>query len=67
MGKLYQVRQLIEKTIKDRHLDEFQTKGQIGLKSGLMISFLKPETPDDEAKFSALKKAVKEVLGIDIH
>ncbi len=57
---------MIEKIIKERKLDEFQTKGQIGLKAGLMITFIKPDTPDDINKIAALKKAVKEVLGVQL-
>lgn len=62
MGQLNDARIKIEKIIEAKKLDPIKTKGQIGLKAGLMLAFVNAGTPDDSAKLEKLKLAVKEVL-----
>ncbi len=62
MGKLYDARLAIEKIIDAKKLDAVKTKGEIGLKAGLMLAFINQSTPDDDAKLQKLKAAAKEVL-----
>jgi hypothetical protein len=64
MGKLFEMRQKIEKAIEDKNLPALKVKGTIGLKTGLDVSVITPETPDDEAKIAKLRQAVKEVLDL---
>jgi hypothetical protein len=66
MGSLYDARLKIEKIIDSKKLDNFKTKGAIGLRSGVLIGFLKPGTPDDNAKLQKLREATQEVLGESI-
>ncbi len=66
MGKLYDARLKIEQIIDARKLDPVKTKGEIGLKAGLMLAFVNAGTPDDDTKLARLKGAVKEVLGENI-
>jgi hypothetical protein len=66
MGKLYVIKEAIEKTIADQKLDRFTVLGQIGFKSGQLLSLLRPETPDDPAKIEKLQQAAREVLGISL-
>ncbi|MBI5893414.1 MAG: hypothetical protein HZB79_07170, partial [Deltaproteobacteria bacterium] len=44
----------------------FQTKGAIGLRAGVLLGFLKPDTPDDNTTMEKLKNAVKEILNESI-
>lgn len=62
MGILYDERQRIEQAIKAGNLDEYETKGAISLKTGFILTFIKPETPDDPEKLRLLKQVAKEVL-----
>jgi hypothetical protein len=66
LGKLYEARQKIEQTVADRKLDSAKTMGTIGLKSGLLLFLIKPETPDDPAKLEKLKKAAADVLQLTL-
>lgn len=66
MGNLYDARLKIEKVINEKKLDAVKTKGQIGLKAGLMIALINQNTPDDNDKLQKLAVAVKEVLRISL-
>lgn len=66
MGALYDARVKIEATIKEKKLSESQVKGAIGLKSGVLLALIRPDTPDDAAKLERLKAAAREVLQIII-
>jgi hypothetical protein len=66
MGRLYDARMSIQKIIDDKGLDQAKTCGSIGLKAGMLLAMVKPDTPDDEAKLSRLKSAASEVLGASI-
>ena len=65
MSQLYDLRLLIETTIKSKGLDAMDVKGKIGLRSGRVLALISPSTPDDPTAVSKLKQAVKEVLQID--
>ncbi|MEI7811341.1 MAG: hypothetical protein WCJ01_02830 [Ignavibacteria bacterium] len=62
MGQLFDLRQKIERIIKQKGLDDIDIKGKIGMKSGVVICFLKPETPDDPNRMARVKKAASEIL-----
>lgn len=64
MSQLYDLRLLIETTIKSKGLDAMDVKGKIGLRSGRMLAFITPTTEDDPAAVAKLKQAVKDVLHI---
>lgn len=66
MGKLYDARQKIEQAIKEKNLDPVNTSGEITLKTGFLLAFISPSTPDNETKYQELKKAAKEILNIEI-
>ena len=66
MGQLYNIRMKIEETISQRKLEASKTKGQITLKSGILLVTIDEKTPDDAAKIDKLKKAAKEVLNLTI-
>jgi hypothetical protein len=66
MSVLYELRGLIEQKIKADGLDDVQIKGEIGLRSGRLISLISPRTPDDPLAIAKLRQAVKEVLKISL-
>lgn len=63
MGALYDLVQRIEASIERQGLPRFKVKGSIGLKAGLLLSLVTPDTPDDPAKVEAVKAAARDVLG----
>lgn len=66
MSQLYDLRMLIEAKIKTSGLDAKDTKGKIGLRSGKLLAFISPTTPDDPAAIAKLKLAAKEVLNLNL-
>ncbi|MGA8541583.1 MAG: hypothetical protein WB566_18925 [Terriglobales bacterium] len=66
MSQLYDLRILIEEKIKASGLDAMDVKGKISLRSGKLLSFITPTTPDDPAGLAKLKLAAKEVLNINL-
>jgi hypothetical protein len=64
VSQLYDLRLLVENTIKAKGLDAMDVKGKIGLRSGRMLAFITPTTEDDPAAIAKLKQAVKDVLQI---
>ncbi|MDO8847236.1 MAG: hypothetical protein Q7W51_02460 [Coriobacteriia bacterium] len=64
MGILYDYAEKIEQHIRSNHLDVFKTRGAIAMRSGFIISLIKPDDPDDSTKIELLRKAAEEVLGI---
>lgn len=66
MSQLYDLSKKIDDIIAERGLPEAKTKGAIGLKSGVLLAFVRPDTPDDPAKVQSLKAAIKEILDIAV-
>ena len=66
MGQLYDTKLRIETIIKSKNLDATKTLGSIGLKSGMVVAFISPTSPDDPQKTAKLKMAAREVLGVDV-
>lgn len=56
---------LIEEKIKASGLDATDVKGKISLRSGKLLAFITPTTPDDPGGIAKLKQAAKEVLNIN--
>jgi hypothetical protein len=66
MGQLYETKLKIETAIRTKHLDAAKTLGSIGLKSGMVVAFITPTSPDDPQKTQKLKIAAKEILGVEV-
>ncbi|MGA2809351.1 MAG: hypothetical protein ABSE87_14575 [Terracidiphilus sp.] len=64
MSQLYQMRLRVEEKIKADQLDPMQVKGSIGLKSGLLVSLISANTPDNPQSIAKFRMAVKEVLNL---
>ena len=41
------------------------TKGKIALKSGRLLAFISPSSPDDPVYADKLKQAIKDVLNVN--
>ena len=66
MSQLNDMKLRIEEKIKADGLDAKDVKGKIGLKSGKLLAFISPTTPDDPEIIAKLKQAAKEVLNINL-
>jgi hypothetical protein len=66
MGILYDMVSEINRAIESQKLDFFETRGRIALKSGVVLSLIRPDTPDDLQKIEKLKIVVREELGISL-
>ena len=64
MGILYDHAVKIEQHIESNGLDVFKTRGALAMRSGFIISLIKPDDPDDPMKIELLRKAAEEVLGL---
>ncbi len=62
MGLLFELSKKIDEIISQKGMDRPTTRGKIGLKSGVLMSF-NEKTPDDAEKMRKIKEAVKEILG----
>jgi len=66
VSQLNDMKLRIEEKIKADGLDAKDVKGKIGLKSGKLLAFISPTTPDDPEIIAKLKQAAKEVLNINL-
>jgi hypothetical protein len=66
VSQLYDLRLRIEEKIKADGLDATAVKGKIGLRSGKVMAFINPDTPDDPEAIAKLKKAAAEVLNLQL-
>jgi len=66
MGKLYDAKLKVEQLIAERKLNETEVKGQLSLRSGLLLALVREETPDDPTKLEKLRAAVRAVLKAEI-
>jgi hypothetical protein len=64
VSQLYDLKILIENKIKSDGLDAMEVKGKIGLRTGKMLAFITPSTPDDPETLAKFRKAAKDVLNI---
>lgn len=66
MSLLHDMRMRIEEKIKTDGLDAAAVKGKIGMRSGKLLAFITPTTPDDPDTISKLRAAAKEVLNLSL-
>ena len=66
MGDLYDAKLKVEQIIRERKLNEAETKGALSLKSGLLLALVHPDTPDNGAKLEKLRAAARAVLKAEI-
>jgi hypothetical protein len=66
VSQLYDLKIRIEEKIKSDDLDGTDVRGRIGLKSGRLLAFINPNTPDDPDGIAKLKRAAKEVLNLSL-
>ncbi len=66
MGQLNDIKVRIEEKIKASGMDPAEVRGKIGLRSGKLLSFINPSTPDDPVVIAKLRQAAKDVLNITV-
>jgi hypothetical protein len=63
VSQLYDLKVKIEEKINSSGVDPKEVKGKLGLRSGILLSLINPNTPETIAK---LKQAAKEVLNVTL-
>jgi hypothetical protein len=66
MGQLYDAKLAVDRLIQEKNLDAAEVKGKLSLRSGVLLSLVRQDTPDDAAKLAKLRDAVKKVLGTEV-
>lgn len=66
MSQTYEAKRKVEQVIADRRLNEAEVKGKLSLKSGMLLAFIKPDSPDDPVKLEKLRAAARELLHIEL-
>jgi hypothetical protein len=66
MGRTYDAKLKLEKIIQERRLNEAEMKGKLSLKAGMLLAFVKPDSPDDPVKLERLRAAARELLQVEI-
>lgn len=64
MGLLYEMKKRVEDKIITDKLDAMDIKGKLGLKTGMLIALISPNTPDNPASIAKFKSAAKEILNL---
>jgi hypothetical protein len=66
MGQLYDAKVKLEQIIREKNLNEAETKGALSLKSGLLLALVRQDTPDDPVKLEKLRAAARTMLKSEI-
>lgn len=66
MSLLYEMKLRLEEKIASDKLDAAVIKGKIGLKVGLLIALITPNTPDKPEQVVKFKSAAKEILNLSL-
>lgn len=66
MGVLYNFKVSIEEKIKADKLDLVEVRGQMGLRTGRLLSLINPATPDDAVIIAKFRQAAKDLLNISL-
>ena len=64
-GALWALSRKIDRIIARKGLDVGMTRGEIGLRAGVLMNF-DENTPDDIIKINGIKMAVREILGEEL-
>lgn len=64
MGVLYDMKKRVEEKILAEKLDAMDIKGKLGLKTGMLIALISPNTPDNPDSVAKFRIAAKEVLNL---
>jgi hypothetical protein len=63
---IYQFKIKIEEKIKANGLDAAQIRGEIGLRTGRLMSLISPSTPDDPIVVAKFRQAALDLLKISL-
>ena len=65
MGLLYDAKLKVEQLIREKQLNESETKGALSLKSGLLLALVRQDTPDDAVKLEKLRTAARTLFKME--
>jgi hypothetical protein len=63
---IYQFKIKIEEKIKANGLDAAQIRGEIGLRTGRLLSLISPNTPDDPIVVAKFRQAALDLLKMSL-
>lgn len=66
MSQLYDMKLRVDEKIAADKLDAADIRGKIGLKVGLLIALISPNTPDKPEQITRFKVAAKEILNLSL-
>lgn len=66
MGQTYEAKLKLERFIQERRLNEAEVKGKLSLRAGMLLAFVKPDSPDDPVKLERLRTAAREILQLEL-
>jgi hypothetical protein len=66
VSALYSLKIAIEEKIKADGLDGVEIRGQIGLRTGRLLSLISANSPDDPVIIGKFRQAAKEVLNMSL-
>ncbi|MGA3238247.1 MAG: hypothetical protein ABSG03_18295 [Bryobacteraceae bacterium] len=66
MSVIYQFKIKIEEKIKADGLDAAQIRGEIGLRTGRLLSLISPNTPDDPIVVAKFRQAALDLLKMSL-
>jgi hypothetical protein len=66
MSQTYQAKLKVEQVIQERRLNEAEVKGKLSLRSGMLLAFIRPDSPDDPVKLDKLRAAARDLLKIEL-
>jgi hypothetical protein len=66
VSQLYDLKLKIEERINSSGADPKDVKGKLGLRSGILLSLINSNTPDNPDTIAKLKQAAKEVLNVTL-
>lgn len=66
MSLLYEMRLRVEEKIAAEKLDAMDIKGKLGLKSGMLVALISPNTPDHPESIAKFRRAAKEILNLTL-
>src|SRR6266545_797481 len=64
MGKLFEMRENIERGVRRKRLDPVEIRARISMQAGFLLALITADTPDDPVRITKLAKAARDILGL---
>jgi hypothetical protein len=66
MGELFDAKLKLDRIIREKNLNASEVTGKLSLRSGVLLSLVRQDTPDDPAKIEKLRDAVRKLLETEL-